>query len=58
MFGKPAYGDLNRDGRDDAVLFRMHDPGGSGTFYYVAAEIADDDIYVYNPFGSGLWFNK
>jgi len=43
VFGKPAYGDLNHDGREDAVLFLMHDPGGSGTFYYVAAAIAADD---------------
>ena len=45
VFGKPAYGDLNRDGRKDAALFLMHDPGGSGTFYYVAAAIAAGDIY-------------
>ena len=45
VFAKPAYGDLNHDGRDDAALFLMHDPGGSGTFYYVAAAIAANDIY-------------
>jgi hypothetical protein len=45
VFGKPAYGDLNRDGREDAALFLMHDPGGSGTFYYVAAAISAGDIY-------------
>jgi hypothetical protein len=45
VFGKPAFGDLNRDGRDDAALFLRHDPGGSGTFYYVAAAIAVKDIF-------------
>ena len=45
VFGKPSYGDLNYDGRDDAALFLMHDPGGSGTFYYVAAAIATNDFY-------------
>ncbi len=37
--GRPVYGDLDRDGDEDAVLFLTHDPGGSGTFYYVAAAI-------------------
>ena len=45
VFGEPVYGDLNYDGREDAALFLMHDPGGSGTFYYVAAAIAANDIY-------------
>ena len=45
VFGKPAFGDLNQDGRDDAALFLVHDPGGSGTFYYVAAAIATKDSY-------------
>jgi hypothetical protein len=46
VFGKPAFGDLNHDGRDDAALFLVHDPGGSGTFYYVAAAIATSDSYL------------
>ena len=37
VFGPPEYGDVNGDGLDDAVLFLQYDPGGSGTFYYVAA---------------------
>jgi len=45
VFGQPAYGDLNQDGREDAALFLRHDPGGSGTFYYVAAAIAANNIY-------------
>jgi hypothetical protein len=45
IFGKPAYGDLNHDGREDAALFLVHDPGGSGTFYYVAAAIDVNNSY-------------
>jgi hypothetical protein len=30
-------GDLDGDGRNDAVVILVHQPGGSGTFYYVAA---------------------
>jgi hypothetical protein len=39
VFGSPAYGDVNGDGLDDAVLFLQHDPGGSGTFTYVAVAL-------------------
>jgi hypothetical protein len=45
VFGEPTYGDLNHDGRDDAALFLVQDPGGSGTFYYVAAAIAKNGMY-------------
>jgi hypothetical protein len=34
-----AMGDLNGDGVDDAAVVLIADPGGSGTFYYVAAVI-------------------
>lgn len=44
-FGKPVRGDLNGDGRDDTALFLVHNPGGSGTFHYVAAAIAKNGIY-------------
>ena len=37
VFGRPVVGDLDGDGDQDAVLLLTHDPGGSGTFYYVAA---------------------
>ena len=43
VFGKPAAGDLDGDGDEDAALFLMHSPGGSGTFYYVAASVNDGD---------------
>ena len=39
VFGQPVLGDLNEDGNEDAALFLMHQPGGSGTFYYVAAAL-------------------
>ena len=39
VFGEPAHGDLNGDGVDDAALFLVHEPGGSGTFFYVAAAL-------------------
>lgn len=32
-----ASGDVDGDGRADAVVILTHQPGGSGTFYYVAA---------------------
>lgn len=31
-----ARGDLDGDGRDEAVVVLAHSPGGSGTFFYVA----------------------
>lgn len=41
VFGEPAFGDIDRDGDDDAVLILINDSGGSGTFYYatIAANI-------------------
>ncbi len=39
MFGQPMGGDLNGDGTDDAAVMLVRDTGGSGTFYYVAADI-------------------
>lgn len=40
-WGKPAIGDLNNDGFDDAAFLLVHEPGGSGTFFYVAAALKD-----------------
>ncbi|MBW1864721.1 MAG: hypothetical protein JRI64_03570 [Deltaproteobacteria bacterium] len=37
VFGKPVYGNIDGEGDVDAVLILTYDPGGSGTFYYVAA---------------------
>ena len=42
-WGKPAIGDLNADGFDDAALFLVHEPGGSGTFFYIAVALKDPE---------------
>jgi hypothetical protein len=39
VLGAPVYGDLAGDGAADATLVLVQDPGGSGTFYYVAAAL-------------------
>ena len=39
VFGTPVGGDLNGDGKEDAAVVLVQNPGGSGTFYYVAAAI-------------------
>ena len=36
---KMAFGDLNGDGKEDAAVILVTDPGGSGTFLYLAAVI-------------------
>lgn len=45
VFDDPVSGDLDGDGTDDAALVLVHQPGGSGTFYYVAAALAIDGTY-------------
>jgi len=45
VFGEPAVGDLDGDGDEDAVLLLVDAPGGSGTFYYVAASIVENGRY-------------
>lgn len=45
VLGAPTYGDVDGDGDSDAVLFLVQDPGGSGTFYYVAAAHKVDGGY-------------
>ena len=39
VFGEPAMGDLDGDGAQDAALILVYNPGGSGTFYYVATAL-------------------
>ncbi|MDX2495500.1 MAG: hypothetical protein QNK27_11110, partial [Desulfuromusa sp.] len=39
VFNDPVTADLDSDGDDDAVFILVHDPGGSGTFYYLAAAL-------------------
>ena len=45
VFGKPVYGDLDGDGDEDAALFILQAPGGSGSFYYVAAALNRNGTY-------------
>lgn len=45
IWQQPIYGDLDGDGDVDAALLLIHDPGGSGTFVYVAAAINADGRY-------------
>ena len=45
-FGKPVYGNIDGEGNTDAALILTHDPGGSGTFYYVAAALNVNGSYL------------
>ena len=45
-FGNEVRTDLNADGRDDVVFLFTQQPGGSGTFYYVAAALNTPSGYV------------
>jgi hypothetical protein len=42
MSDKIAFGDLNVDGVEDAAVVLISDPGGSGTFYHLAAVVNQD----------------
>lgn len=46
IFGEPVYGDLNKDGKDDAAVLLVNHSGGSGTFYYAVLAIATGTKYV------------
>ena len=41
----PVFGDLDDDGDEDAALILVYDPGGSGTFYYIAATLNENGVY-------------
>lgn len=45
VFGTVVLGDLDGDGDEDAALILVHAPGGSGTFYYVAAALNTNGTY-------------
>ena len=45
IFGEPIYGDIDGDGDDDAGVLIRQEPGGTGTFYYVAAAINESGTY-------------
>ncbi|MCC6934229.1 MAG: hypothetical protein IT406_00835 [Candidatus Yanofskybacteria bacterium] len=44
-FGNEAAGDLNGDGKDDVAFLFVAQPGGSGSFYYVAVALRDGGGY-------------
>ncbi len=44
--GVPTYGNLDGDGDEDAALLLTHDPGGSGTFSYIAAALNENGHYL------------
>ena len=46
VIGKEVDGDLDGDGDEETALFLVHDPGGSGTFYYVAVALNLDGQYL------------
>gem|GEM_PF-2160892 len=39
VYGPILYGDLDDDGDEDVAMMLTHDPGGSGTFFYVAVAV-------------------
>jgi hypothetical protein len=45
VFGRVVLGDLDGDSDEDAALLLVHAPGGSGTFYYVAAALNTNGTY-------------
>ena len=45
VLGQPIYGDLTNDIIEDAVLFFTYEGGGSGTFYYIGAALAENGLY-------------
>ncbi len=45
LLDKQAFGDLNADGKDDAVVFLARSGGGSGTFVYAAAYVSGPISY-------------
>jgi hypothetical protein len=44
-FGNDATGDLNGDGTPDTAFILTQNPGGSGTFYYVAVALKEPEGY-------------
>lgn len=49
MFGEPVYGDLNSDGKQDAAVLLVNEPGGSGTFYYAVLAINISSSIYHEP---------
>lgn len=45
VFGEPGYGELDGAGKADAAVILVHQGGGTGTFYYLAAAINGEGGY-------------
>ncbi|HEY9480800.1 MAG TPA: hypothetical protein VIR98_01035 [Candidatus Paceibacterota bacterium] len=45
-FGNEVRGDFDKDGREDAAFVIQDQPGGSGTFYYIALALGTDSGLV------------
>lgn len=45
-FGNDLKTDLDGDGREDVAFLITHEPGGSGTFFYVVAALNTERGYV------------
>jgi hypothetical protein len=45
VFGKPAYGDLDRDGDTDAAVYIVNQTSGTGIFYYGVLVINNNGQY-------------
>jgi len=43
IWGEPVIGDIDGDGLDDAAFILTEESGGSGTFFYITAAIAQND---------------
>lgn len=46
LFGEPVYGDLDKDGDEDAAVLLTYTTEGSGTFFYAAIARKNGDIYT------------
>lgn len=44
-FGNEVKGDIDGDGDEDIAFLVTHEPGGSGTFFYLAGAIKEDGGY-------------
>lgn len=44
-FGEPVFGDLDGDEDADAVVILIYEPGGTGSFFYIAAALNENGGY-------------
>jgi hypothetical protein len=45
-FGNEVVGDFNNDGINDSAFILTQNTGGSGTFFYVAADVSSQNSFV------------